>query len=215
MSLLESAHASEIEGQRRSRRRFPKLPRGRLLAVVAIALLGMGCKYFKSITIPVSDTQAPGSVVSVYDVVGGDYEAVNFTPGLRFVVTDPAKVYHAVGAAYDQGGAKSVFMRGSWAYKCSEGKPTLSTYVVKKEPDQFKEQPDRSPGQSASNGVWNSYMVQFGSAPGNCPGGNVDQVSIEFRWTVISTDYHGNTSSNIGTMVYYPPPVTLGGGAGF
>jgi hypothetical protein len=186
---------------------FPRLisrhPRAALLLL--LAALG-GCQYFSHVIIPASDDQLPLSVVSVYDVAAGDYAEMSLMLPLRYEVTDPEAVYMAVGATYDNGGAKRLAMFGMWVYYCSESGVGYVAGEILAGPGALG--PEATVGDEVSNGLWSYYTVRFADAPLRqprpCAGGRRLPQRITFKWYTDSYDYHDNHEKNEGELVYYP-----------
>jgi hypothetical protein len=182
----------------------PASPYFRRIAFVlsAVPLLLSGCKFFSTVTVPVTDTKPPLAPVSVFDFGISDYAAISTMLPLRYEVTDPERTYLAVSATVDSGGAKEVMMWGMWLKYCTAtGVPHETLFV---------QVPDEPPstaqvGDTVSNGRWSYQVVRFADAPAGlpCPGGGAPH-HLSFKWFTTAVDFHGNETDNEGEILYYP-----------
>jgi hypothetical protein len=137
---------------------------------------------------------------------------MDFSPGMYFVVSDPTLTYMAVGATYDNGGAQRVTMNAVWINYCwDDGGLTPHYWPV----PQVEQQQTGHVGDTVSNGVWDYYAVRLDQDPHGCAGGPLALDHVAFQWWVTSVDFHQNTTSNEGFMVYTPPSYSVTGGGGF
>jgi hypothetical protein len=176
------------------------LSRLAFVPVFAIAALFSGCDYFSNVVVPAVDTTAPTAFSGVYDIFGQRYEALA-VDSVDFEVTDPTVPYAAVGATYDNGGAKSVQITGTLEIDCHSN-DGLGQYQVQDWAPLTASQ-SGSVGSTVSNGVYQAYGINF-SQLAVCPDPGFSLEWARFSWTTESIDFHGNTSASSGSMTYEP-----------
>jgi hypothetical protein len=173
--------------------------------LLLVPVVGFGCEYFGTVTVPASDSDPP-IMATRYWLDG--VETITFDP-VEEVVTDLETLFVVVPAVYDSGGAASLSLRQSVRVGCHNFSTDIGQLSIVHLFDKSSQQ-DGSPGDSVENGLYTSgdinSMAEFEDY---CVGGFVLD-SVEYSWFAEGTDFAGNESSTWGRIVYEIPPGNCG-----